>query len=63
MNIMTEKTLEQAVSGQMNAGTNERIKMRGDKVTVHYGEKQALFDVNLDIDTNAVTAGKSASRA
>ena len=56
MNIMTEKTLEQAVSSQMSAQTNEMIKMRGDKVTVHYGEKQALFDVNLDIRQNQVTA-------
>ena len=32
----------------MPAETNEVIKMRGDKVVVHYGEKQALFDVDLD---------------
>ncbi len=32
------------------------VKMKGEKVTVHYGEKQALFDVNLDIREKAVTA-------
>jgi len=31
-------------------------KMRGDQVCVFYGEKQALFDVNLDIRENQVTA-------
>jgi len=32
------------------------IKMSGEKVTVHYGEKQALFDVDLKIEENQVTA-------
>jgi phosphate transport system ATP-binding protein len=32
------------------------VKMKGENVTVHYGEKQALFDVNLDIREKAVTA-------
>lgn len=32
----------------MNANANS-IKMRGDKVCVFYGEKQALFDVDLEI--------------
>ncbi len=31
-------------------------KMRGENVNVFYGEKQALFDVNLDIGANEVTA-------
>ena len=56
MNIMTEKSLEQAVGGQMSAKTNEVIKMRGDKVTVHYGEKQALFGVDLLVREKQVTA-------
>ena len=30
--------------------------MKGDKVTVHYGEKRALFDVDLDIREKQVTA-------
>ncbi len=33
-----------------------KVKMRGENVCVHYGEKQALFDVNLDIGTNQVTS-------
>jgi len=32
------------------------VKMRGNKVSVHYGEKQALFDVDLDIREKQVTA-------
>ena len=30
------------------------IKMSGEKVTVHYGAKQALFDVDLKIEENQV---------
>nr|WP_321446276.1 phosphate ABC transporter ATP-binding protein PstB [uncultured Cohaesibacter sp.] len=32
------------------------IKMSGEKVTVHYGEKQALFEVDLKVEENQVTA-------
>ncbi|WP_394699065.1 phosphate ABC transporter ATP-binding protein PstB [uncultured Cohaesibacter sp.] len=32
------------------------IKMSGEKVTVHYGAKQALFDVDLLIEENQVTS-------
>ncbi|WP_371359441.1 phosphate ABC transporter ATP-binding protein PstB [Cohaesibacter sp. ES.047] len=32
------------------------IKMSGEKVTVHYGQKQALFDVDLLIEENKVTS-------
>ena len=56
MNIMTEQSLENAVGDKMNAKSNEVIKMRGDKVGVFYGDKQALFDVNLDVRQNQVTA-------
>ena len=35
---------------------NWPIKMRGRDVCVHYGDKQALFDVNLDIRERQVTA-------
>ena len=38
------------------ADTKHSVKMRGDKVGVFYGEKQALFDVDLDIRENQVTA-------
>ncbi|RUY89044.1 ATP-binding cassette domain-containing protein, partial [Mesorhizobium sp. M7A.F.Ca.CA.001.12.2.1] len=54
MNIMTEQSLENAVGDKMKS--NEVIKMRGDKVGVFYGEKQALFDVDLDVRLNQVTA-------
>ena len=56
MNMMNEKAIERAVAHKVPAGTNEVIKMRGDKVTVHYGEKQALFDVDLLVRQNQVTA-------
>ena len=32
------------------------VKMSGKDVNVHYGEKQALFNINLDIAANSVTA-------
>ena len=32
------------------------VKMRGGKVNVYYGDKHALFDVDLDINANEVTA-------
>ncbi|MEP3231895.1 MAG: phosphate ABC transporter ATP-binding protein PstB [Hyphomicrobiales bacterium] len=34
----------------------EETVLRARNVDVHYGEKQALFDVNLDVRKNAVTA-------
>ncbi|WP_040592572.1 phosphate ABC transporter ATP-binding protein PstB [Mesorhizobium metallidurans] len=53
MNIMTEASVEQ----KLGSGTNEpSIKMKGEKVSVHYGEKRALFDVDLDVRENQVTA-------
>jgi phosphate transport system ATP-binding protein len=53
MNKMTETTIEAAV---VSAMTNRQAKMRGEKTCVFYGEKQALFDVDLDIYENEVTA-------
>ena len=53
MNIMTEAAVEQKI---MPGRTSRSIKMKGDKVTVHYGEKRALFDVDLDIREKQVTA-------
>lgn len=32
------------------------VKMKGDKVSVFYGDKQALFDVDLDVGERQVTA-------
>ena len=48
---IAEKIGERAMAEKTNA-----VKMRGEDVCVHYGEKQALFDVNLDILENQVTA-------
>lgn len=56
MNIMSEQAIEKAVRTKVSPEINERIKMRGDKVTVHYGDKQALFDVDLNVRENQVTA-------
>ncbi|MDA4634310.1 ATP-binding cassette domain-containing protein, partial [Escherichia coli] len=39
----------------MSAQVNT-IKMQGKEVTVHYGEKQALFGVSLDVPEKMVTA-------
>lgn len=55
MNLMTERNLEKAVDQKMNAQPNA-IKMQGKEVTVHYGDKQALFGVNLDVPEKMVTA-------
>ena len=56
MNIMNQGAVEKAVAASMQSEPNEVIKMRGDKVVVHYGEKQALFDVDLMVRQNQVTA-------
>jgi phosphate transport system ATP-binding protein len=53
MNIYTET----AVEDKLNAmSKTPGIKMEGKDVTVHYGEKQALFNVNLKIPDRQVTA-------
>jgi phosphate transport system ATP-binding protein len=52
MNIMTEAAVEQKIAGL----EEPLIKMKGDKVSVYYGQKRALFDVDLDIRRNHVTA-------
>ena len=40
----------------MVTGSAPRVKVRGRKVGVFYGKKQALFDVDLDINERQVTA-------
>ncbi|MEW9805778.1 phosphate ABC transporter ATP-binding protein PstB [Mesorhizobium sp. ZMM04-5] len=53
MNMLTEAAIENRLSPM----SNERaVKMQGRDVTVHYGEKQALFGISLDIPENQVTA-------
>jgi phosphate transport system ATP-binding protein len=49
-------TLEAEVSSPVHSGTNARPKIVGDKVGVFYGTKQALFDVDLEIEANRVTS-------
>ena len=50
MNIQTSLAANQATR------PNTRPKMTGDKVCVFYGAKQALFDVDLEIEENRVTS-------
>ncbi|MEM7289601.1 MAG: phosphate ABC transporter ATP-binding protein PstB [Pseudomonadota bacterium] len=52
MNLMTREQQEDVVI-QM---TSNPIKMSGQNVSVYYGEKQALFDVNLEIPERQVMA-------
>jgi len=53
MNMLNEAAIEQ----KLNPMTQQPvIKMRGKQVTVHYGEKQALFGVDLDVREKQVTA-------
>ncbi len=51
MNMMV-----QADPAETPADAGRDVKMRGRGVCVHYGEKQALFDVDLDIGEKQVTA-------
>jgi len=50
----TEK--QQAVSPLQHEENQSSVKMSGKNVNVFYGEKQALFDINLDITANSVTS-------
>ena len=53
MNFMSEAATDKAVNAPQQ---QPAIKMRGKDVCVFYGEKQALYNVNLDVRQNAVTA-------
>ncbi len=53
MNMLTEAGVEQQIADQAD---DAAIKMRGKGVTVHYGDKQALFGVDLDVPEKQVTA-------
>lgn len=53
MNIMSEAAVEKALDQKMNTVP---YKMIGKDVSVYYGDKRALFDVNLNIRENTVTA-------
>ena len=50
---MTEASVDKRLQGQ---SASPPVKVMAEKVTVHYGQKQALFDVNLDVLQNQVTA-------
>ncbi len=52
MNVLNTKRQEDAV----NKMVQSEIKMSGKDVSVFYGDKQALFDVNLEIPAKQVTA-------
>ena len=45
-----------AVNREVASHAQGRIKLQARNVNVFYGEKQALFDVSLDVRDNAVTA-------
>jgi phosphate transport system ATP-binding protein len=51
--MLTEAAVEKALDHKMS---NVPYKMIGKDVSVYYGEKRALFDVNLNIRENTVTA-------
>ncbi|THF50662.1 phosphate ABC transporter ATP-binding protein PstB [Allorhizobium terrae] len=53
MNMMSESAVEKALDQKM---TEMNYKMVGKDVSVYYGEKRALFDVNLNVRENTVTA-------
>ena len=53
MNMMSEAAVEEALDETMD---DTQFKMVGKDVSVFYGEKQALFEVNLNVRENAVTA-------
>jgi len=52
MNMLNTKRQEDAI----NKMVQTEIKMSGKDVSVFYGEKQALFDVNLNIPARQVTS-------
>jgi len=53
MNMMSEGATEKAVNAPQPLPT---VKMKGEDVCVFYGEKQALYNVNIDVRENSVTA-------
>jgi ABC-type phosphate transport system, ATPase component len=53
MNMMSESAVEKALDQKMS---DVNYKMIGKDVSVYYGEKRALFDVNLNVRENTVTA-------
>ncbi len=52
----TANTVLQEIKATVGTATVENPKMQARNVDVHYGEKQAIFDVSLDIGNNEVVA-------
>jgi phosphate transport system ATP-binding protein len=55
VNTLVTDTLARPMAAPAPA-QSQGIKVEARKVTVFYGEKQALFDVDVDVPTNMVTA-------
>src|SRR6218665_889766 len=53
MNMMSEAAVEKALDQKMS---DVSYKMIGKDVSVYYGEKPALFDLNLNVRETTVTA-------
>ncbi len=56
MDSMTEVTKMSAVPAPKAVAEAQEAKIRARNVSVFYGEKQALFNVNIDIPNNSITA-------
>jgi len=54
MNMVTDIEVEKQLAKNMS--NQPEMKMIGKDVSVYYGEKRALFDVNLNVRKNTVTA-------
>jgi phosphate transport system ATP-binding protein len=54
--IVADAQTRPASAAAVQAAHDGAVKVAARKVTVHYGEKQALFDVDLDITANQVTS-------
>ena len=54
MNMLAEAAVEDAIN--RDSARTETVKMQASGVNVFYGEKQALFDVDLAVRKNQVTA-------
>jgi phosphate transport system ATP-binding protein len=51
---MSQQTVASQLDGQIEG--DRRIRLHTEDVTVHYGQKQALFGVSIDIPDRAVTS-------
>ncbi len=56
INRAAELTPMPAAHEEATSAAEKSIKMKGEAVTVFYGEKQALFDIDLDIPANNVVS-------